>query len=62
MSIEDAIPKMVKDLNLEQELKNKIFEIYDNILKEDAASAREKFRLKDCINTNILPGYFTNPH
>jgi len=58
-AIEDMISKMVKDLGLEPELKNKVFEIYDTLLKEETPYTWAKFKLKDCQNIGILPPFYT---
>jgi hypothetical protein len=60
-SVEELITKMVKDLNLESELKNRIYDIFDSKLKEETPYTWAKFKLRDCVNPEMLPFFFTHP-
>ena len=54
----EVIPKMLQDLNLETQIKNKVHEILDKngYFRESSQIAAQKF--KNCNDTSQLPGYF----
>ena len=56
--ITEAIPKLLKDLNLETKIKNKVHELLDKngSFKELSTVTTTKF--KACKNLNELPDYF----
>ncbi len=61
-SIEEVITKLARDLNLEPELKNKVYEIYDSALREETPLTWASFKLKDCQNlSSVLPPFYTQP-
>ena len=59
-AMNDMITKMVRETNLEPELKNKVYEIYESLLKEETAFTWASYKLKDCQNLNaVLPAFYT---
>ena len=56
--ISDQIPKLLKDLNLESKIKNKVHELLDKngYFRETSKVTATKF--KNCSNTNVLPENF----
>ena len=58
--IEEAIPKLLKDLNLETKIKNKVHEILDRNGFFNETSTITQVKFKQCNNLEKLPGSFSN--
>jgi predicted metallopeptidase len=58
IDINDSMPRLLKDLNLETKIKNKVHELLDKngYFKETSQIATTKF--KNCKNVNKLPETF----
>ena len=56
--ISEQIPRLLKELNLETKIKNKVHELLDRngYFKETSKVTSTKF--KNCSNTNLLPETF----
>ena len=58
-SLDELITKLARDLSIEPELRNKVYEIYDQSLKEESPYTWSNFKLQNCQNLNILPSFYT---
>ena len=58
--IEEAIPKLLNELNLETKIKNKVHEILDRNGFFNETSTITQVKFKQCTNPEKLPGSFSN--
>ena len=61
VSLDELITKLARELSLEPELRNKVYEIYDLMLKEETPFTWGNFKLQNCQNLKILPPFYTQP-
>ena len=54
----DIIPRLIKELNLETELKNEVFKMYMEHLKHEGAHIWAYKKFKECEDVDFLPSFY----